>query len=89
MGGRTDARTDRQRQTDRQAQRQTQTNTQKQRQSKAVMGRTAVAQYFCFVGHESTPSTLKCGVPQGWVLGHLLFALYTQPLCTVVYRSGH
>ena len=30
-----------------------------------------------FVGQESTPSALKCGVPQGSVLGHLLLTLYS------------
>ena len=51
-----------------------------------------------FVGHASTQSTLKCGVPQGseWnVVCHkvqfwdLLFTLYTQSLSTVICQSGH
>ena len=42
-----------------------------------------------FVGYESASSVLKCGVPQGSVLGPLLFTLYTQSLSNIICQSGH
>ena len=44
--------------------------------------------HLVFVGHESVPSVLKCGVPRGSVLGSLLFTLNTRPLSTVNCQSS-
>ena len=41
-----------------------------------------------FVGHESTPSVLQCGVLQVSVLGPLLFTLYSHSQSTVVCQFG-
>ncbi|KAL3882592.1 hypothetical protein ACJMK2_028920 [Sinanodonta woodiana] len=43
-----------------------------------------MTQFISANGIHSNPVDVCCGVPQGSVLGHILFILYTQPLSSVI-----
>jgi hypothetical protein len=49
---------------------------------------TGRAQVVNFSGQVSTSSVLTCGVPQGSVLGPLLFNLYTADVVSIVQAHG-
>ena len=45
-------------------------------------------QTVCINSHLSSPSLLSTGIPQGSVLGPMLFTLYTTPLSYILQKSG-